>query len=254
MSTPTGHQPARFVGYQHFAQMLADPVFRTVMRNNLLYAGVTIPASVTIALLMALMVNAHLPGKALARMAFFTPTVLPLVAAANVWLFFYTPGYGLLDRWLHLLGMPGRNWLGEPGSALWAVAVVSIWKQAGLFMVFYLAALQNIPQHLVDAARLEGASSWQIFVRVTLPLVGPTTLFVLINAVVGAFSLVDILFVLTNGGPDNASNLLLYYVYQNAFQYWDTGYAAALSVVLIVILGLASLAQFVGLGRHTHYQ
>ncbi|WP_449370160.1 carbohydrate ABC transporter permease [Thiomonas sp.] len=254
MSTPTSQQSAHFVGARHYAQMLTDPVFRQVMRNNVLYALVSIPASIALALLMALLVNARFPGRALARMAYFTPTVLPLVAAANIWLFFYTPGYGLLDQFMHLLGLPGRNWLGEPATALWAVTAVAVWKQAGFFMIFYLAALQNIPQHLIDAARIEGASAWQVFRRVTLPLIGPTTLFILINAVIGAFSLVDSLFVLTNGGPDNASNLLLYYIYQNAFQYWDTGYAAALTVVLIAILGLASWLQFASMGRRTHYQ
>jgi len=254
MSTPKGDMASHFIGGRHYAQILADPVFLKVMRNNLLYAAGTIPASVILALLMALLVNARFPGRALARMAFFTPTVLPLVAAANIWLFFYTPGYGLLDQALHWLGLPGRNWLGEPATALWSVTAVAVWKQAGFFMIFYLAALQNIPAYLVEAARIEGASNWQVFRRVTLPLIGPTTLFILVNAIIGAFSLVDTLFILTNGGPDNASNLLLYYIYQNAFQYWDMGYAAALTVVLTLILGLASWAQFASMGRHTHYQ
>ena len=254
MSTPTAGQPAHFVGATQFAAMLADPVFRRVLRNNLLYAAGSIPAAVVLALAMALLVNVRFPGRALARMAFFTPTVLPLVAAANIWLFFYTPGYGLFDRGLHLFGLTGRNWLGDPTTALWAVTLVAVWKQAGFFMIFYLAALQNIPPHLVEAARIEGASAWQTFRRVVLPLLGPTTLFVLVNAVIGAFSLVDSLFVLTQGGPDNASNLILYYIYQNAFQYWDTGYAAALTVVLVAILALASLLQFVVLGRRTHYR
>lgn len=254
MSTPLAGKPTHFVGLAHFESMLGDPVFRRVLLNNLLYAAGSIPASVVFALLMALLVNSRIPGRGLARMAYFTPTVLPLVAAANIWLFFYTPGYGLLDQGLHLLGLHGRNWLGDPSTALWAVTVVAIWKQAGFFMIFYLAALQNIPPHLIEAARIESASTWQTFRHVTLPLLGPTTLFVLVNAVIGAFSLVDSLFVLTQGGPDNASNLLLFYIYQNAFQYWDTGYAAALTVVLVGILGLVSLAQFVFIGRRTHYQ
>ena len=132
--------------------------------------------------------------------------------------------------------------------------MVAIWKQAGFFMIFYLAALQQIPPSLREAAAVEGASRWHSFRRVTLPLLGPTTLFVLVNAVIGAFSLVDSLFVLTQGGPDNASNLLLYYIYQTAFQYWDGGYAAALTVVLVAILALAALAQFLFIGRRTHYR
>lgn len=254
MSTPTAMRPAHPVGLAQFAQMLDDPVFRKVMVNNLLYAAATIPASIVLALSMSLLVNRQMPGRALTRLAFFTPTMLPLIAAANIWLFFYTPGYGLLDSLLHAFGLPGRNWLGEPGTALWAVAAVAVWKQAGFFMIFYLAALQAIPPQLVDAARVEGASPRQVLLRVTLPLLGPTTLFVLINAVIGAFSVVDALFVLTGGGPDNASNLLLLYIYQNAFQYWDTGYAAALTVVLVAILALAAWAQFASIGRRTHYE
>lgn len=253
-STPTPARPASFVGLAHFRQMLGDPVFQQALRNNLLYAAGSIPASIVIALIMALLVNARLPGRGLVRMAYFTPTVLPLVAAANIWLFFYTPGYGAFDAVLHLLGLPGVNWLGNPQTALACVTLVAVWKQAGLFMIFYLAALQQIPPSLLDAAAIEGASWWQGFWRVTLPLLGPTTLFVLVNAVIGAFSLVDSLFVLTQGGPDNASNLLLYYIYQTAFQYWDTGYAAALTVVLVLILALVSAAQFLLLGRRTHYR
>jgi sn-glycerol 3-phosphate transport system permease protein len=253
-STPMAHRPAHFVGLAHFQQMLGDPVFRQVLGNNLLYAAGSIPASVALALLMALLVDARIPGRGFARMAFFTPTVLPLIAAANIWLFFYTPGYGLLDQLLHAFGFAGHNWLGTPSTALWAVTAVAVWKQAGFFMIFYLAALQQIPPSLREAAAVEGASRWHTFRRVVLPLLGPTTLFVLVNAVIGAFSLVDSLFVLTQGGPDNASNLLLYYIFQNAFQFWDTGYAAALTVVLILILAAASLLQFLFVGRRTHYQ
>lgn len=253
-STPLAHRPSHFIGLAHFRQMIADPTFRKVLVNNLLYAVGSIPISVALALAMALLVDARIPGRGFARMAFFTPTVLPLIAAANIWLFFYTPGYGLLDQLLNLFGLPGVNWLGEPATALWAVTMVAIWKQAGFFMIFYLAALQQIPPSLREAAAVEGASRWHSFRRVTLPLLGPTTLFVLVNAVIGAFSLVDSLFVLTQGGPDNASNLLLYYIYQTAFQYWDGGYAAALTVVLVAILALAALAQFLVIGRRTHYQ
>ncbi|APZ44612.1 ABC transporter permease [Acidihalobacter ferrooxydans] len=253
-STPLVNRPAHFVGFAHFQQMLADPVFVKVLVNNLLYAAGSIPASVALALLMALLVNARIPGRGLARMAFFTPTVLPLIAAANIWLFFYTPGYGLLDQLLHVFGLAGHNWLGNPSTALWAVTAVTVWKQAGFFMIFYLAALQQIPENLREAAAIEGASRWHTLRRVILPLLGPTTLFVLVNAVIGAFSQVDALFVLTNGGPDNASNLLLYYIFQNAFQFWDTGYAAALTVVLVLILAAASLVQFLFVGRRTHYR
>lgn len=253
-SSPVANGAGHFVGLEHFRRMLADPVFRRVMINSGLYALGSIPLSIALALAMALLVNQRLPGRGLARMAFFTPTVLPLVAAANIWLYFYTPGYGLLDRLLHAFGFSGVNWLGNPHTALWAVTAVAVWKQAGFFMIFYLAALQQIPPTLYEAAAIEGAGSRQMLWHVTLPMLGPTTLFVLVNAVIGAFSLVDSLFVLTEGGPGNSSNLILYYIYQNAFRFWNTGYAAALTVVLVALLASASLLQFLVVGRRTHYR
>jgi len=132
--------------------------------------------------------------------------------------------------------------------------VVTVWKEAGFFMIFYLAALQQIPPELGEAAQLEGASRWQRFWRVTFPLLMPTTLFVLINATINAFRLVDHLFVMTRGGPDNATTLLLYYIYEVGFKFWDQGYAAALTMVLLLLLATVALLKFFWLERKVHYQ
>ena len=132
--------------------------------------------------------------------------------------------------------------------------VVAVWKEAGFFMIFYLAALQSMSPHLAEAAAIEGASRWYFFRRVTFPLLMPTTLFVLVNAVINAFRLVDHVVVMTRGGPDNATALLLYYIYEVGFRFWDSAYAAALTMVLLVLLGGAALAQFLFLERRTHYQ
>ena len=207
-----------------------------------------------LALAMALWVNGKLRGRAFLRLAFFTPTVLPLIAVANIWMFFYTPGFGLIDQLRELFGLPSHNWLGDPDTALGAIIVVAIWKEAGFFMIFYLAALQTIPPSLSEAAALEGASRWYFFRRILFPLLMPTTLFVLINAVINSFRLVDHVFVMTEGGPDNASSLLLYYIYENAFKFWDTAYGATLTVVLLVLLGLLAIGQFLFFDRRVHYQ
>jgi sn-glycerol 3-phosphate transport system permease protein len=177
-----------------------------------------------------------------------------MIAVANIWLFFYTPEYGLLEQVLGLFGAHSHNWLGSKSTALPALMVVTIWKEAGFFMIFYLAALQSMSPHLAEAAAIEGASRWYFFRRVTFPLLMPTTLFVLVNAVINAFRLVDHIVVMTRGGPDNATALLLYYIYEIGFRFWDTAYAAALTVVLLVILGLVALAQFFFLERKVHYQ
>ena len=247
-------RPSRFIGFDNYRSMAEDPIFWKVLGNNMWFAVGTIPTSIALAIAMALLVNRALPGRSFVRMAYFTPTVLPMIAVANIWLFFYTPDIGLIDRVLGVFGFSGHNWLGDPGTVLPAIIIMTVWKEAGFFMIFYLAALQNIPPELNEAAKLEGASRWYFFRRVLFPLLMPTTLFVLINAVLNSFKLVDHLFVLTKGGPDNASNLLLYYIFESAFSFFDTPYAATLTVVLLGLLALMALVQFFVLDRRIHYR
>ncbi len=254
MSTPRGSRPAHFVGWDNYRSLLQDPVFWQSLKNNAVYALGTIPASIALALAMALWVNGRMAGRGLLRLAFFTPTVLPMIAVANIWLFFYTPDYGLVDQVGHLFGAGSHNWLGSRSSALGCLMVVAIWKEAGFFMIFYLAALQQISPVLAEAAAIEGAGRWTVFRRITFPLLMPTTLFVLVNAVINAFRVVDHVVVMTRGGPDNASELLLFYIYEIAFKYWDTAYAATLTMVLLAILAALALGQFFYGDRRVHYQ
>lgn len=247
-------RPARFVGLGNFETLAADPVFWKVLGNNLVFALGTVPASVAMALAMALLVDRKLRGRGVLRLAYFLPTMLPMVAAANLWLFFYTPGIGLLDQILGAFGASGRNWLGDPATVLPCLIAMTVWKEAGFFMIFYLAALQTQPPELKEAARLEGAGRWTYFRRVLFPMLMPTTMFVLINAVLNAFKLVDHLFVLTKGGPSNASNLLLYYIFEHAFAFNDLPMAAALTVVLLGLLAILAVSQFVFLDKRVHYR
>ncbi len=253
-STPRGKREAKFVGLENYNVLLEDEIFWQVLWNNFWYALATIPISIGLALIMAIWVNGRLPGRSFLRMSYFTPTVLPLIAVANIWMFFYTPGFGLIDQITGAFGFPSHNWLGDPDTVLGAIIVVAIWKEAGFFMIFYLAALQSIPPSLAEAAALEGASRWYFFRRITFPLLMPTTLFVMINAMINSFRLVDHIFLMTEGGPDNSSSLLLFYIYENAFKFWDTSYAAVLTVVLLVILASVSIGQFIYMDRRVHYQ
>ena len=253
-ATPQGSRPPPFVGLDNYDGLIADPVFWQALRNNAVYAVVTIPISVVLALVMALAVNHALPGRAPLRMAYFLPTMLPMIAVANIWLFFYTPDYGLFDRIVGVFGGGRHNWLGDPATALPAMMLVAVWKEAGFFMIFYLAALQTMPTDLKEAAALEGSSWWNYFRRVTLPLLMPTSLFVLVNAVINAFRVIDHVVVMTHGGPDNATTLLLFYIYETGFRFWDTGSAAAATVVLLAILGALAAFQFGVLGRRIHYR
>lgn len=253
-ATPHGSRPPPYVGLDNYDGLISDPVFWQALRNNAVYAAATIPAAVVLALAMALAVNQALPGRAVLRMAYFLPTMLPMIAVANIWMFFYTPDYGLFDRIIGFFGGGRHNWLGDPDTALSAMMLVAVWKEAGFFMIFYLAALQTMPTDLREAAALEGSSWWNYFRRVTLPLLMPTTLFVLVNAVVNAFRVIDHVVVMTRGGPDNATTLLLFYIYETGFRFWDTGSAAAATVVLLAILGAFAALQFGVLGRRVHYR
>jgi len=248
-----GH-PAQFVGLDNYLGLLDDDIFIKSLRNNLLYALITIPLAVTLALLMALAVNRQMRTTALVRTAFFIPSLLPMIAIANLWLFFYTPQLGLLNKLLALFSLPAVNWLGEPQSALYCLMAVSVWREAGFFMIFYLAALQQIDPRLGEAAAIEGASRRYFFRRVQWPLLMPTTLFVLINASMNAFRIVDQVIAMTNGGPNNSSSLLLFYIYRTAFSFWNMPAAAAMTVVLLVILAAIALLKFNLLDKRAHYQ
>ena len=253
-SRGTRRRPSEFVGSENYTDLFADPTFWKVVTNNLIYAGATIPISIAIALAMALWANSKIPARGFVRTAYFTPTVLPMIAAANLWLFFYTPGLGVLDQIGSLFGLPSVNWLGQPETALWAVIIVTIWKEAGFFMIFYLAALQTIPEDLKEAADIEGASRWTYTRRIVLPLLMPTTLFIIVNALINSVKLIDHLFILTKGGPNDASKLILYYIWEMAFAFFDAPHAAAMTILVLVVLGVVAGIKFTILDKRTHYQ
>ena len=254
MSTPRAGRAAVFVGLDNYAVMIDDPTFWKSLRNNFWFAVVTIPDSIALSIGMALWVNDKIAGRQFLRLSYFLPTVLPMIAVANIWIFFYTPGYGLINQVIQLFGGHGQNWLGDPNLVLGSVIVVAIWKEAGFFMIFYLAALQTLSPSYKEAAQIEGASAWYFFRRVQWPLLMPTTIFVLVNALINAFRMVDHIIVMTKGGPDNASSLLLFYLYEVGFKFWDQGYASALTAVLLALLALIGLFQFFVLDRRTHYR
>ncbi len=253
-STPKGARGSVFVGVDNYRQLLDDPIFWQALTNNAWFALGTIPLSIGLALLMAIWVNGRIAGKGWLRLAYFTPTVLPMIAVANIWLFFYTPQYGLIEQVSSALGLPAHNFLGSKDTVLACLIIVAVWKEAGFFMIFYLAALQQMSPNLAEAAAIEGASRWYFFRRVTFPLLMPTTVFVLVNAIINSFRLVDHIVVMTKGGPDNASSLLLYYVYEVGFRFWDSAYAAALTMVLLLLLALLAVGQFLFFERKVHYR
>jgi sn-glycerol 3-phosphate transport system permease protein len=250
----SSRRPSKFVGLENYEALIADDKLMQILTNSGLYALGTIPLAIFLSIGMALLVNSKLPATGLMRLSFFMPTMLPLVAVANIWLFFYAPGIGLASQIMNFFGLPTVNFLGSTETSLASMMVVAVWKEAGLFMIFYLAALQAVPENLKDAARLEGAGPVRVFIDVVMPLLRPTTIFVAVNALINAFRLVDHIIVMTKGGPDNSSALLLYYIYEVTFRQRDFAYGATLTVLMVAILGFLAAFQFWVLDRKTHYQ
>ncbi len=243
----------KFVGLGNYVQAWSTPLFWQVLQNNVLFAVGTIPISLALALVLALLINQKVRGLAIYRAALFYPTIIPMAAAAMIWLWILTPSYGLVNFYGKALGLPDIHWLGHSRFALAALILVGIWKRVGYYMVIFLAGLQIIPEHLYEAAILEGASPWQRFWRITLPLLSPTTFFVAIMAVIDSFQAIDQVYLMTQGGPGNNTNLFIFYIYQNAFRFFDMGYASAVSGILFLfLLGLTVLA-FRMLHRRVHY-
>ncbi len=235
-----------FIGLGNYVDLFTDQYFIQVIGNTLKYIVGTVPISIVLAFLFALLVNRKVRGIGLFRLAFFHPLVLPMVSAATIWLFFFTPNYGLFNAALRFLGYTGaENWTGNPDLALLSVIIVAIWKNSGYYMIFYLAGLQNLPQDVYEASALDGASGWQTLWQITFPLLRRTTLFITIVAFIDAFRTVDHVFVLTSGGPSRASTLLLFELWQQRFEYQDIGTSAAITVIFVVVLLAFTVTNFI---------
>jgi sn-glycerol 3-phosphate transport system permease protein len=225
-----------FAGLANYRGILADAAFRNAAVNNLIYAVGTVGPSLVIALGLALALARSTRVNNLLRAAFFLPVLIPLVAAASLFLFIFLPNVGLLDFYLGRFLSRPPNWLGDPDIALYSIMALTVWKNAGYYMLFFLAGLQAVPDEAYEAAYLEGATSWQRLWHITLPYLKPTTAFVAVIALINVVTQVDHVFVLTKGGPSDSTNLLLFYVYQQAVESYDIGKAAAATLVSLAVL------------------
>ena len=229
--------------------MFTDPSFWEVMKNTLVFSTIYVPGVMIAGLFLAVIVNKKLGGINAFRAIFFSPVVTSAVAIGMVWGWLLSPRYGLINNFLKLLRITGPSWLGDPNWALVSISFVMIWKMAGYYMILFLAGLQDIPGVLYDAARIDGATPRQTFWQITLPLLSPTTFFVLIIAIIDSFRNFAVIYTMTRGGPGIASTTLAYSVYQNAFVFYRMGYASAIAYVLLAIVGGITLANFY-LKRH----
>jgi multiple sugar transport system permease protein len=242
---------ARFVGPGNFAALLHDPVFWKALGNTFYFVLVGGPLSVAVSLGAAMLVNARLVRlRGFFRTVYFAPVVTTMVAVAVVWRYLYHPRFGLLNQILALLGLPDVNWLGDPRWAMPAIILMAVWKNFGYNMLIFIAGLQNIPEDLYEAAHLDGAGWWRQFIDITLPMLTPTTVFVVMITVIGYFQLFAEPYVMTQGGPLYATTSVVLLMYEQGFRWWNMGHAAAIAFVLFGIILVFTLIQ-IALQRRT---
>jgi multiple sugar transport system permease protein len=249
-----GDSTLGFLGTRNFAELFADPVFWTSFANTALYVVIVVPGTVVLGLLIALLIEAGRSLRAFYRAVHFLPFMATMAAMAIAWEALLHPTIGLLNQVLAALGLPVANWLRDEATALPALAVIGIWQNLGFAMVLYLAGLKSIPQELYDAADIDGADSWLDRLRtVTLPMLGPVSMFVVIVVALKALQVFDTVKILTQGGPGHASDVLLYTLYRESFEYLRTGYGAAVTVVFLCIVVTLTLVQARLMDRRVHY-
>lgn len=238
--------PAKpFVGGANYAAMLRDAVLHRAFLNTAFYTAAVVAGGVLIGFLLALLLNRPLRLRALWRTVFFLPTVVPLAVLSAVWLWIYDPGFGLMNYLLRRLGLPASQWLQSPDSALPAIIVMMIWQTAGYNMVILLAGLQNVPEELYEAARLDGAGWAALLRRITVPMLSPTLLFLVIVSTIQAFRIFDPIYVMSlgTGGPANSTATLVFYLYRQAFMFFNAGYASAIAYLIVGIALLFTVVQ-----------
>lgn len=234
----------KFIGFRNFSQILQDERFWIALQNTAQYVVIVVPAQTTLALILAVTLNSGICGKNWWRILYFLPTVTSSAVLTLIFMWIYNTN-GLLNDFLAFLGLPTYNWLGDPGVALKGIMLMNIWSTAPFYMVIYLAALQDIPQRLYEAAAIDGANTWQQFIHITVPLLKPVTFFVVTIGVIGTFQLFDQSYIFSGGtgGPNNATLTVVLLIYQAVFRNLQMGYAAAIAFLLAAVIISLTLIQ-----------
>ena len=235
--------PPRFVGAENFAQLLTDEAIRISIYNTSYYTFLGVPLQLALALGLALLLNVKIRGQALYRLLFYLPAMTPIVASAVVWMQILHPEFGILNSFLRGIGLEPVNWLFEPRAAKPAFILMTLWA-VGPQMVIFLAGLQGVPESLYEAAAIDGANRRQRFARITLPMISSITFFNLVVGIIASFQVFTTSFIMTNGGPQNATLFLVLYLYRNGFQYFKMGYASAIAWMLFVLIAAFTVLQF----------
>lgn len=234
----------KFNGITNYKHLTEDPVFHQVLGNTFYFTLVSVPIGIALSLLLAVFLNQKLRFIRFYRAAFFLPVISSMVAVSVIWQWIYNPEFGLLNYALSFLGIDGPTWLTSASWAMPAVIATSIWKSLGFNMLIFLAGLQSISDDYYEAASIDGANKIRQFFSITVPLLSPTTFFVTVMSIINSFQIFDAVYLMTQGGPARSTSVLVYYIFQNAFQYFQMGYASAMAYVLFFIVLIITLFQF----------
>ncbi len=235
---------ARFVGLANYSKLLDNPVFWQALKNTFYFVLIGGPLSIAVSLMAAMMLNSPLTRlRSTFRVVYFLPVVTTLVAVAVIWRYIYHPKFGLLNYFLSFFDVSPVDWLGDPVWAMPALILMAVWKNFGYNMIIFIAGLQNIPRDLYESAMIEGASPWQQFRYITLPMLAPTTVFITLMTIIGYFQFFAEPYVMTQGGPLNQTLSIVLYMYQEGFRWWNMGFSAAVAFVLFLIIFLATALQ-----------
>jgi multiple sugar transport system permease protein len=246
-------RPPLFVGPKNWGKLLTDELLWRAVGQTLYYAVASVAGTTALSLGLALALNQRLRSIGLYRTFFFLPAVTSVIAIAAVWRWLYNSEYGLINALLDLAGFRPLNWLGDSSLAMPAVILMSVWRSAGFNTVLFLAGLQGVPQEYYEAAQIDGASAWSRFRHITVPLVSPTTFFVVVNGLIGSWQVFDQVYILTRGGPHLSTVTVVYLIYSNGFEWYKTGYAAAMAYGLFLIILLFTAVQFLLQRRWVFY-
>jgi len=235
-----------FVGIGNYLKLFKSPLFYKVLKNTFFFTIGSVVLVMSLAILLAVILNQKLRAKNFYRSLIFSPYITPMVVIAIIWMWIYNPEFGLANYFLQLVGLPKLNWLRSMSLALPSIIFLTVWKDMGYYMILYLAGLQGIPGSLYESAEIDGAGGFRKFRSITLPLLTPTTFFVLIISFLSSFKVFDQISIMTAGGPAGETNVMVYYLYQNAFMFFKVGYASAIAVIIFIILLIITVFQFKG--------
>ena len=249
-----GETSLRFVGLENYVALLTDDLFLVSFGNTLIYVFIVVPGSIALGLVVALLIEAGRSGRALYQTIHFLPVLSTMAAMALAWEALLHPFIGIANAVLGLFGVPPQDWLTDPNLVIYTLATVGVWQHSGFCMILFIAGLRTIPAELFDAADVDGADGpWDRFATVIWPLLGPVTVFVTVLTAIRAFQVFDIVAILTRGGPGTSSHVLMYTIYTEGFQYFNSSYASALTVVFLIILMVFTIAHVRLSDRRTHY-